>query len=387
MASAATIPSTTNSTTSFTILIGGQAATDLAGAIAELEVEENVDMPGAFSLTLPVKATSAGDYDLVNDTRLGPLQNLCVTADAGDGNTQCLFDGYVLSVTAHLDTGTAQSTVKVWGQDASWLMNTTEQVKEWVDVTDSDVAGSIFGNYGITPDSSNSADDSPAHTADSHSLIQRATDAQFLRRLARRNGKLFRVYCTDTPGQRTGLFAKPSLDGDPVATLTLNDSTAATIDAVDITWDVLRPSATIGYQALFTDKNQDGAGGTVSDSGLTLLGDRSLADFAGTTVTSLLTATVDDGQEMTQRTESVLIESGWFVRCKGTADVKRLKSILRAGTVVELDAAGSMHSGKYFVWSVRHKITAQSYTMDFVLARNAVGAAPSAGLLPGGGGL
>jgi len=368
---------------SFSILIGGQAAMDLAAAMAELEVEENVDMPGAFSLTLPVNQSTSGDYDLINDARLAPLSNICITATAGDGQMQCLFDGYVLSQSAHLDTGTVASTIKVWGQDATWLMNNTERVKEWVDVTDGQAANTIFGNYGMTPDSANLSDDSPAHTSDGHSLMQRGTDAQFLRRLARRNGKLFRVFCTDSPGQRTGYFAKPSVDGDPVTVLTLNDAVAATVDAVDITWDVMRPSATVARQALFTDNDPDGAGGTTSDSGLELLEAQGLEAFAGTTVTSVLTTTVDDGQELTERAESVLIEAGWFVRCQGTADVGKLGSILRAGTVARLDAVGSLHSGKYFVWSVRHKITAEKHTMDFVLVRNAVGAAPTAGLLPG----
>jgi phage protein D len=371
----------------FSIIVGGQAATDLASAISELDIEENVDMPGAFLISLPVNRTSAGDYDMVNDTRLAPLSNVCITAAGSDGKTQCLIDGYVLSQTAHLDTGTTASTVKVWGQDASWLMNMTEQVKEWPDVTDGAVANTIFGNYGMTPDSGNLSDDSPSHTSDGHSLMQRGTDAQFLRLLARRNGKLFRVFCTDTPGQRTGSFAKPAVDGDAAVTLTLNDATAATLDAVDITWDVMRPSATLARQALFTDDDQDGAGGTVSDSGLDALEAQNLAAFAGQAVTSVLTATVDDGQELTERAQSVLIEAGWFVRCQGTADVGRVGSILRAGTVAQLDAAGSLHSGKYFVWSVRHKITAEKHTMDFVLMRNAVGAAPGGGSLLGGLGL
>jgi hypothetical protein len=371
----------------YTILVSGQAAADLSAALVELDVEENVDMPGAFSMTLPVNRTPAGDYDLVNDTRLAPLSNIAITAAGSDGNTQCIMDGYVLSQATHLDTGTASSTIKVWGQDAMWLMNTTEQVKEWADVTDGTVANAIFGNYGMTPDDNNLSNDSPAHTSDGHTLMQRATDAQFLRRLARRNGKLFRVFCTDTPGQRTGSFALPVLNGDPAVTLTLNDATAATIDAVDITWDVLRPSLTIAYQELFTDSDPQGAGGTTSDSGLSLLSDRGLANFAGATVTSILTTTVDDAQELTERAQSVLIESGWFIRCQGTADVNRLGTVMRAGTLVQLAAAGSLYSGNYFVWSVRHKITAEKHTMDFVLVSNSVGAAPSAGLLPGGLGL
>ena len=213
--------------------------------------------------------------------------------------------------------------------------------------------------------------------------MQRATDAQFLRMLARRNGKLFRVYCTDTPGQRTGSFARPSLDGDPATILTLNDANAATVSVVDISWDIMRPTSVLAREALFTDNDSDGAGGTTTDSGLTSLAQQSLADFATTTVTSLLTTIVDSGEELTERAQSVLTEAGWFVRCRGTADVGRLGSILRAGTVTRLDAAGALHSGKYFVWSVRHKITSQSHTMDFVLMRNAVGAPAGAGLLPG----
>jgi hypothetical protein len=347
-----------------------------------------VDAPGAFSLVLPVNVTSTGDYDVVNDSRLAPLSNVAIVATASDGNPQCLFDGYVLAQTAHLDTGAVASTLRVWGQDATWLMNTTEQVREWVDLTDGDVANSIFGNYGFTPDPTNLDDDSPAHTSDGATLMQRATDAQFLRLLARRNGKLFRVFCTDTPGVRTGYFALPALDSEPAVTLTLNDANAATVDSVDIAWDVLRPSANLAKQTLFSDSDADGTGGTTSDSGLTLLEAQGLSDFAGTTVTSLLTATVNDGEELTLRSQSVLIESGWFVRCTGSTDVNRLGSILRAGTVAQLDAAGSLHSGKYFVWSVRHRITLEKHTMDFVMLRNAVGAPASPGMLSSGlGGL
>ena len=374
-------------TNSFSIVIGGVAAQDLAASFSELEIEENLDQPSALSISLPINRTPAGDYDLINDTRLAPLSNIAVVATAADNNPQCLFDGYVLGQSAHLDTGTVASTLRVSGQDATWLMNTNEQVHEWVDVTDGDLANSIFGSYGFIPDPSNLTNDSPAHTSDGRTLMQRATDAQFLRTLARRNGKLFRVFCTSRPGVRTGFFAPPALDGAPASTLTLNDSAAATVDAVDISWDVIRPSSNTAMQTLLADNDSSGAGGTHSDSGLTLLGARSLAAFVGSSITSLLSPTVNDAQELTQRSQSVLIEAGWFVRCTGTADVNRLGSILRAGTIAQLCAAGSLHSGKYYVWSVRHRITAEKHTMDFVMMRNAVGAPAAPGVHPGGTGL
>jgi len=367
-------------TTLFDIVIGGASAADFDAAIMELEVEENADLPGAFSITLPVATTSTGDYDTISDSRLAPLSNVCVTAQAADGITQCLIDGYVLAQQIHLDTGTAKSTIKVWGQDASWLMNTTEQAKEWLDVTDGAAANSIFGNYGFTPDPSNTADDSPAHSEDGATLMQRASDAQFLRTLARRGGKLFRVFCTDTPGSRTGYFAMPSLSASPSTTLILNDATAANVNALDISLDVMRPSAVNAFQALFTDADADtaGAGGNFTDDGLPLMSDQSLAAVTGSTVTALLTTTAADSGTITQRANSLLREAGWFVRCEGSTDADLLGSILRVGQVVALNAAGAIHSGNYLVWSVRHKITAEKHEMKFVLVRNAMGAPPPA---------
>jgi phage protein D len=367
--------------TLFDIIIGGTSAKDFDADIVELEVEENADLPGAFSITLPVATTSTGDYDTVSDPRLAPLSNIAVTAQAKDGVTQCLIDGYVLAQEIHLDTGTAKSTIKVWGQDASWLMNTTEQAKEWADVTDGAAANSIFGNYGITPDPSNLDDDSPAHTSDGATLMQRASDAQFLRNLARRAGKWFRVFCTDTPGTRTGFFAAPNLSAAPAATLTLNDSAAANVAELDISFDVMRPSAVNAFQALFTEPKPDGtgAGGNFTDNGLPPMGDRGLAAIAGSNaVTALLTTTAADSGTVTLRANSLLRDAGWFVRCQGATDADLLGSILRVGQIVALAAAGAIHSGNYLVWSVKHKISTQKHEMHFVLVRNAIGTPPAA---------
>lgn len=365
---------------SFDILVGGAAVTDIDTTLIDLEIEENVDLPGAFRLTLPVKVSAGGDYDTPSDPRFGPLSNLAVTAQASDGQIHCLIDGYVLAHEIHLDAAAAASKLKISGQDASWLMNMTETAREWADVTDGAAANTIFGDYGFTPDPANLDDDSPAHTADTASLMQRASDAQFLRDLARRSGKLFRVFCTDTPGVRTGAFTTPSVDGDPAVTLTLNPSDAANIGPLEISWDVMRPSSISASQLLFTDDSGEASGGETTSSGLGDLDAQNLATFAGQPVSALLTTQAVDAGTVTQRAQSVLRDSGWFVRCEGSTDTGRLGAIMRAGTVAQIESAGSLHSGKYFVWSVRHHITANAHEMKFVLMRNAVGiAAPPAG--------
>ena len=365
----------------FQLLLNGDPADDaLLAQMGTLEVEENADLPGAIQVTLPVDSDDNGDLTYVNDPRFQPFANLAVVATPDGGSDECIFDGYVLSNQLHLQKGTTGSTLRVWGQDASWLMNLKENAQEWVDVTDADVANAIFGNYGITPSDDNTTDDSPSHTEDTHTLMQRASDIQFLRTLARRNGKLCRVACTDTPGQRTGYFAKPNVDGDPLVTLELNDPAAWTVDSLDFEWHVSRPTEVLAAQALFNDSDEDGVSVDQTDSGLDPLDEQDLATFSGKAMTVMLTAPVDSVEELTLRAESVLREAGWFVRCSGQADVSRLNAVLRVGTVVQVNGAGSLNSGNYFVWSVRHSIDKRAHKMSFVLVRNAVGSLP-----PGGG--
>jgi phage protein D len=354
---------------------GSPADDDFVAALTSIEVEENADLPDALLLKLAVSRTAAGDLDLPDDARLQPFANLAVVATPEDGPDACVFDGYVLSHKLHFESGLTAATLEVWAQDASWLMNLEEKTREWVDLSDADVAASIFSDYGIEPSDDNLNEDSPTHTEDGHSLMQRATDIQFLRTLARRNGRLCRVFCTDTPGVRTGYFAMPDLSSAPVATLAPNDPGSPSTGAVDIEWDATRPTAVNASQATFSDSSPEGVSGDSTDSGLAALDSRTLADFTGKTTTVRLTATVDDAGELAMRSRSLLRESEWFVSCRTETDVNRLGTVVRAGQIVELDGAGTLHSGNYLVWSVRHALTSDAHRMRLRLVRNAVGAA------------
>jgi phage protein D len=389
---------------SYQLLLSGQPEdATLHQIISSIDVEESLDMPAAIQLTLPLSRTPSGDIGYLDDSRFAPLASISLVVSAGGSGaqnvatgavgavasavgggsapsgTQCIFDGYVLSQRLHIETGITNASLTVWGQDVCWLMNRTEKVKEWVDVTDATVAASIFADYGITPSSDNSQDDSPAHTEDTHSLMQRGSDIAFLRTLARRSGKICRVACADQPGVRTGYFAVPNLSGQPSLNLTLNSATDWTVNALDLEWDAMRPTAVTARSELFSDADPDGANGDASDSGLTALADRTLAQFTGQPMTVLLATAVDSVGELTLRAQGVLRESDWFVRCEGEADAERLGAVLRAGMLVNLVGVGAAHSGSWLVWTVRHKLTPEKHTMSFTLVRNAINGASSGG--------
>lgn len=349
-------------------------------AIQRLEVEESSDQPGALLLGLPVNRTSTGDLQFVGDGTFEPTTNLTltVTPAAAGAQAQCIFDGYVLSWRLHLDRASTSSTIDVWAQDASWLMNVDDCVHEWSGQADGEVANAIFGTYGFTPASGNTVNDSPSHTPDGHTLYQRATDLQFLRGLARRGGKLCRVACTDTPGARTGYFVTPAVSGPSVATISLLDPASWTVETLDFDWDVMRPTEVDAGQVDLTQSSGTGTDVSTDASGLKALDDRDYPTYFGRSSTLLLTAPADV-PELGQRTSAVLTESGFFARCAGEADADRIGRILRVGDVVTLEGAGAIQSGDWLVWNVRHKFSLDSWKMSFTLVRNAMGPAGTGG--------
>jgi hypothetical protein len=361
---------------------GGTAVpSEFYDAIKQLEVEESSEVPGTLVLRLPVNRTSAGDLQFVGDGTFEPMTNvtLTVTPAASGSSPQCVFDGYVLSWRLHLDRATTSSTIDIWAQDASWLMNIGDTVTEWSGQTDGEVASAIFSSYGFTPADGNTDNDSPSHTPDGHTLFQRSTDLQFLRGLARRGGKLCRVACTDTAGQRTGYFVTPVTSGaQPTATISLTDPNSWTVDSLDFDWDVTRPTEADASQVDLTQASDSGTDVSTTSSGISALDQRDYPTYLGQSSTLLLTAPAD-AAELTQRSTAVLIESGFFSRCTGEADADRIGTILRVGDVVTIEGAGSIQSGNWLVWKVRHTYAPDSWKMAFTLVRNAMGPAAAGG--------
>lgn len=363
----------------YQVYFGDQArpADDAFHALVDrLEVEENADLPGAFELSMPIaKAALSDELSLIGDERWQPYARIAVVATPDGGQASCIFDGCVLSHKIHLERSATASTLKVWGQDVTCLMNLKEVVKAWDGKHDGAIANEIFGTYSFQTAPANEDSELPTHTERDHVLYQRATDAQFLRERARRDGKLFRVCCDAQAGQNTGYFFTPDLGAAPDLKLVLNPTATdeANIDALDFEWDVARPGRVLAH-VLLAEKDPHAV--DTRESGVDTLSDRSLSAFIGNDehlMESRLTAAASSAQDLKLRASSLLREAGWFVRAEGECDLARLKRVVRAARVVEIAGAGGVHSGKYFVWSVRHSITRLSHRMRFVLVRNALG--------------
>jgi hypothetical protein len=342
------------------IAVAGSADPDMAAATT-VEVYERLGEATTYRLRYDTDI-SAGDLPLLVDSRLDPGTLLSVLVPVGS-TAHCLVKGPVHGQQIRLQHGGAGSWVEVLGSDTTVAMDRETRTTIWADVTDGDAVSTILANYGYTPDVQST---SASHPETKHTLVQRDSDLRFVRRLARRNGFLFWVTC-DSLGVETAHFTRPPLDGQAEAELVINLDSPS-LQAVDLTWDVERPTSVVGTQLdLNTKENLDG---DVAATPQTILGDSSLADITGDTRSVHLSAPVDDAGDLQTRGEGILIESDWFIRATCQTTLQTLGKLVRAHTVVELKGAGSRHSGKYLVAAVRHTIDAATHTMDLTLVRN-----------------
>jgi len=345
------------------VAVNGVPDTDLIQA-STVEVNERMGEATTFSLRYPV-SISEGDIPILKDSRLDVGSVLSVLVPVG-AKTHCIVKGPVHSQQVHLEHGGGSSWLEVKGSDSMVKMDRESKSVVWADVTDSAAATSIFANYQLVPDVQLTM---AGHFETKHTLVQRDSDLRFVRRLARRNGFLFWV-TSDEFGVETAHFKRPPLDGSAEADLVINLDSPSVL-ALDINWDVERPTSIEGVQLdLNAKSNLDVA---VARSPQTPLGSSGLKDITGDTRSVFLSAPADDTGDMTARGEGALIEADWFIKANCETNLTRLGTVARAHTVVEVKGAGSRHSGKYFVAGVRHSIDASDHKMSLELVRNGWG--------------
>jgi phage protein D len=345
------------------IAVDGSVDDSLADA-TWVEVHERLGRPAAFRIRFEFQAGSS-DFDRLVDSRLSAGSELSVLVPGAAGN-ECLVKGPVGAQRIHFEHGGAGSYVEVRGSDGSIAMDREARSVLWSDLTDSDVVTSVAGSYGLTPDVEST---SAGHYETKHTLVQRESDLSFVRRLARRNGYLFWV-SADPTGLQTAHFRPPPTTGSAAATLTINQEPPV-LQALDLTWDVERPSSVESKQLDLNSKEDiDGA---LSSSPLPGLGADDLASVTGDTRSMFLAAPVDDAGDLSSRSAGALTESYFFIRATGETTRERVGRPIRAHTIVELQGAGSRHSGDYLVAGVRHTIDASGHRMELELLRNAWG--------------
>jgi phage protein D len=349
---------------SASISIAGTPAPDLLPSVLELEVEEDHDMASVARIKLAIYKPESGLWSFLDDDRIQLWAQIDVSATIAD-DSQDLFSGYITEIKAHFDIDDNSSYAVVQAMDATCLMALEEKVKDWPNMSDSDIASQILSTYSLAPQ----VDDSGVvHDDTIATIIQRETDFHFLKRLARRNG-----FECGVRGS-SAYFRKPVLDSTPLPVLAVQFGAGTNVAFVDTHVNALQPAVVEMHRIDTIAKQAQDADIETSDQ--TQLGQNGVSTLAvpnGVQPRIIVRHAVATGvPEMQNLCQAVYDRAEWLMEAKGQVDSVAYGAFLRAQSLVPMKGAGQLFSGMYYLTNVKHVFTVNGYLQHFTARRNAM---------------
>ncbi len=319
-------------------------------------MDELVEIIVDSSLNLPdmVELSFHDDQLDLTDGNVFPLgASIEIEAESyAGGGTVVVFKGEITSVATVYDEGQL-ATFTVRGYDKSYRLHRESKTKAWLEMTDSDIAQSIAGNVGLSPQVEATTE------VFKHVFQNGLSDMEFLQQRAARIG--FEVFVRD----EKLYFRKPDPTGQDAEleygteqglhTFHVLLTVANQVNKVTVKgWDVAKKEAITGEASSSQTApqiNVGGWGGAVASSKVS-------------SATRLeVRQPVQSQADADAVAKAILNEvNGSFIEAEGEAHGT---PHLKAGMVIKLTKLGSKFSGKYKLTTVRHSYSADNGFMTF----------------------
>jgi hypothetical protein len=381
--------------------IDGMAMADAVGKVRRLEVDERADDVSSFHVTLDM-APGDGDWPQLADGRFALLRRMTIGFGLGSPDQKAadvkdvVFDGYVTAVEPVFGVDrTSDSSLELYGLDAGCLMHLEERQRRFESMSDADIVRQIYGEYGFkTPGDSIEAT-APTRDPDRGTMLQRATDADFIRMLARRNG--FEAYVERVPGpvkagaaaapECAGHFHRPRPDRDPQPTLALTPHQAPTLIEMKARWESHRPSEIRADH--LDERTRRIRSSRITTPRFARLGKTARGDIIESRLAAIVPKRADlvavglqhvdvphEQTEVGNLAWSDFLAADWLVEATARVRATRYAKILRARRPVAVAGAGKLLDGTWYVKAVRHCWTwdeeENQYELDAELVRDAL---------------
>lgn len=381
----------------YQIMFAGEAADDAFYAdVLELTIDEHAAAAATLKLRLATTRDAEGTWTYLDDERLalfapvsakvgflegeglaGALGGL--SGAGGNDGLVPVFNGYVTALDLNLGSQPGQTHLDVVAIDASVLLGLEEKIATWTDLSDAEIIEQIVGDYGFQTEVDPTQ---TVHQENDTVVVQRGTDLQFVRVLARRNGLEFAFETDLDSGDVIALCRRPQLDGSPQPDLAIQFGEDSNLASFGVRVSGRQPLAVKVAQTDLRAKSVNSA--QVTAVGLTLLGAEDLDALAGSRMDKfaspddaraqllLLGQPTSDPTELQTLAQAVRDEAGWFITATGEINSEAYGAVLRSRRTVLVKGAGDQYSGTYYVTRVRHALRSDgSYRQMFQARRNA----------------
>jgi phage protein D len=391
-------PAPAERTAFLSIWIDGQQWTEALGRVTSLRIDERADEATSFQLCLDM-APKDGDWDPLDDGRFALLHRVTIQIAVGPPGAEnvddqaLLVDGYITVVEpVYGEARVPDSKLELYGLDASCLMHLEEKTKNWANLADSDIVTQIYQSYGFGIDVDATA---PVRDDKRGTMIQRGTDAEFIRMLARRNG--YEAWVEAAPGDVQagaspgssviGHFHLPRVDQTSQPAIALTPHVTPTMSEFRARWESHHP--TVINSAHIDERTRRIRSSSISTPRIKRLGATARADIIAARLPSILPSLPQtqavglqymdvphDVPEVDNLCWSDYLEADWLVSGRGTVNGLRYPQVLRSRRPVDIVGAGKLLDGTWYVKSALHKwdwaAKNPTYEVDVELQRNAL---------------
>jgi phage protein D len=357
---------------SYTLLVNGSPVPpEVIATIQHLQVEDHAEMADMLRMRVLIGVReSASGWTLLDDDLFTRLTNLRVLVNIGSAKAEPLIDAYIIETRTELSNTPGQSFLDVVAMDPTVLLSLDEKVRAWPNMTDSDVATTIFGEYGFDTDVETTT---VSYDEDNVTTMQRGTDMKLLTQLAKRNGFEVFIELDQASAKLIGHFHKPRVENTPQGVLSVNLGETTNVNRFQARFDMLRPAQA---QARSLDvESQESQDGQADTSSLKNLGKGPTVDPNRPRRVLISQTGLSQAGELQTYSQALVDQSSFAILAEGELNTVAYGSLLKAKRLVSVRGAGNQFSGIYYVKRVRHEFTGDGHLQKFSLKRNALGLA------------
>ncbi len=338
-------------------------------ALVDVEVTNRDQEFDGFKLTFSLGKDSLLDYGLLLTGLLDPPSRVIIQVFIGT-LPQVLIDGIITNHQIAPSNRPGESTLTVFGKDITLKLSLEEKSETFPNQTDSVIVMGLIANYatlGLVPQVTPTTD-VPIQVDRIPS--QQGSDLDFIRELARRNGFVFYIEPTLTPGVNHAYWGLDNRLGLPQPALTMNMGGDTNVDQpITVSFDALAPAEP---QVTILDPITKRPISIPLPSGL----HPPLARQPASSLRKTLPRNTSNLNPIQAALRALSLESqsSDAVTVTGEVDAVRYGRALRSRRLVGVRGVGDSYDGMYYVQEVTHRIKRGEYKQSFSLRREGRGA-------------
>jgi len=330
-------------------------------SIENITVNQGINMAWEASVQIPIGTDDKGNWSCTDKVLLEPFTRFRIEIKNGALPFIPLIDGPVVWPDISMNSEPGQSSITLVIQDDSVFLNKDDRIIPFENKSDNEIASEIFKNVkqiDLTV---------VKKTKSKRNVVQRETDMQLLRKLAKPHDFHAYVLPGKEPGKSVGYFMPFTTKTDGLPTLVLLGPDR-NMENFTLSIDAQRPSKFYTSGVSIDDKVCK----TLFHSQLTksdLIGEEAAFERLSQ---QILPPHGGETVDLDDMVSAKSLNSSFSIEATGATIPSCYEGVLQPYKLVNVKASNTQYSGVYRINKVTHTLTRSSYSQSFTLSSNSI---------------